>query len=438
MFLSPSFTLKKFISLEKKLQTSTPKNLSFMSIGFIVAINFILVNSALSADKIYDLEDLEILAKEGNLHEYFQHYLDPPPKNRQDRYKRTLSQMTLKLIEKSIRERLFTLDHLKEIQKISYNPSIKNHDLIQAMREKYFFLFLENCKNTYTKDLPTQSSLEIIAKSNPCYAHLNTHLSLEDGKLYNPDYAYNLLNDSNLTAFHEDLEFLILKSLAKSETQGLYCSRFPFLQSVLKFSMRNTPLNSQKRSQLMAILDSKCQLILYQQFSKLIYNGKISLREDLYNLFMDLKLFSKAFNAAYDSKIHEAYSLTIFFDIQNPGEDLNLSWALIQKLGDSFPKRMEILKHLDEFMPFPGGKLFRFSFLNGEVLPEKEKGHLTHLSKYFPEYFDRYGELCIQYLKGDNTQAKLPTKEEVKILHCPNFFRSPYAPLKWKKIFQAL
>jgi hypothetical protein len=94
------------------------------------------------------------------------------------------------------------------------------------------------------------------------------------------------------------------------------------------------------------------------------------------------------------------------------GEKMNLAWKKIEKLGELYNKRQQILSQVKSLPQMPD-KIFK-----DPNLP-RHKAIINLFAKNFPEYLNYYGESCLNYLENKsetplNISSSFPCHEFLK------------------------
>ena len=93
------------------------------------------------------------------------------------------------------------------------------------------------------------------------------------------------------------------------------------------------------------------------------------------------------------------------------GKTFNLAWNRMKMLGEDFSRRQKVLQRLAKLDPLPDA-------LVGIPRADKRKTLLDFFSRHFPEYFNHYVKVCLNYLEGKGSHPRgNPT------VRCRDFFR---------------
>ena len=93
------------------------------------------------------------------------------------------------------------------------------------------------------------------------------------------------------------------------------------------------------------------------------------------------------------------------------GDTFNRAWNRMKILGENFSRRQKVFQRLIELDPLPDAVV-------GTANPNRRKTLLDFFSHHFPEYFNHYTKVCLDYFEGKGSYPRgNPT------IRCRDFFR---------------
>ena len=103
----------------------------------------------------------------------------------------------------------------------------------------------------------------------------------------------------------------------------------------------------------------------------------------------------------------------VLFILNGPrvGKTFNLAWNRMKELGENFSRRQKVLQRLLKLDPLPDAVV-------GTSGSDKRKTLLEFFSHHFPEYFNHYSKVCLNYLEG---KGSFPQGNPT--VRCRDFFR---------------
>jgi hypothetical protein len=336
--------------------------------------------------KGYTLQDLEVLAKQQNYHEFLKHAHDIRPSKRNKQWQKQLLQMALGHLKQTLKNQHFDQETIKEINKISSWPTLRDDEIFQLKMNDLKFALLKECFKKQSKNCSSKA-FNLWEKS----------------KLKTPELGFEMAKLLSEHQYTGDL-FKLLKPATTGDMSEFYCHK-PIIIRHLINKIRQVLLKGRPTQKAFAtILNKAC----VQKVTPILKSGFInssfpSLREEIF-LFLDL------FDAI--KKNERDYFLTLYF-LQAPlnGDVLNESWNTLKILGTNFKRRQKVLTKLKQFILLPDETFGLKDQKRANILIE-------HVAENIPEYLSFYAQTCLNYLKGI---GKFPSGNPT--LHCEKLFK---------------
>ena len=347
--------------------------------GFAIFFSHLIISSLLQAGQPYSLQDLEILSKEDNFEEFFQHAKDLRPSKRNQYWAEMVQNMAIKFLNVSTKKKNFEAGRYHLVLKIAKWPLLKKHEFFQVKYNQYAKQYIKHCLiNLQKKDCPDKA-LQLWKLSNQ-----------------DPDLGHQLA--SAIQGFYPRHNvWPFIKSIPLGPMAKFYCHRRPLATELAKelfTTMRpiiipgkTTPSAKQKQieKRLASLMNIDCWLALLPHLKELL------LKENPRHQMILFKLLDgrQALTA------NEADFFYTVYLLRGPliGEAFNRAWNNLVKIGLDFGRRTALLKKLQEQDP-----------LEGKVFASKnrklQKMVTLHLHRNFPEYLDYYSSTCLEYMEG--------------------------------------
>ncbi len=341
------------------------------------------------ADK-YTIQDLEQLQINKNYTEFLLHAHDIRPSKRDKHWKEMLQTMAVGQLDFLLNKRIFNQKSFKLIEKAALWPELLEDEFFQIKRNRFAQFYLENC-------------FQKRANKSSCK---NDLLNFWNASNQNPDLAMSLVNV--LRTFTADRDFWsFYQKVTKSNSQEFYCPKAPVKKSILTHLRKN----------LSSVEDPKfVKKFIEDNLGESCWESiLIDLKELLFSKSFTLRNFAFKALSSKDSLTQvEKDSFLAFYILTNPikGDTFNLAWSLIEKVGENYTRRMNVLKVLKSLDPLPGEV-----FSNIDTI--KRSAVIQLFADNFPEYIDFYAKTCVNFLKGVGSYPRgNPT------LHCEELYSS--------------
>ncbi len=337
----------------------------------------------------YTLKDLEALEKEKNFEEFLKHAMDIRPSERQKLWKEMYQSMALEMLDSKIRNRDYSLATFKEVEKLANTSTLINDEFFQLKRSIYAKNFFNECY--------LQSSATV--KTSADYSFKNCDMALNS-------FWTNSKKDTDIGL---ELAELIDKypstlsswpyyqrAISDSTVAPIYCEKPNVQKAVLKKLTQETfhpDFNGNYKLLADRVIPAKC-------FPKLVPTLKAMTASHLTN-GLEKEMAMNVLEAKGQLSDSELEVLAVVYLLDGPvvGEKMNLAWNRVEKLGENFSKRQEILAKIKALPTIPD-KIFK------DPESSRYKAIINLFAKNFPEYLNYYGEQCVDFL---DTKKEVPT-----------------------------
>jgi hypothetical protein len=329
----------------------------------------------LRANQLYQIEDLQQLAKKAQWLELLNHAHDIRPSLRDENWQRIITQAAMELAKESRILGPFNAE------RFNYLISLNKFD--EVATDEFFRIYLSDYAEKY---LP-----QCLLEPESC---LKSMRSYWDNGGQNPELGVKLahgfynqfVNAPNLNHSIEqivDYWRFLLPSLSAINAKKT-CSDVNSL-NILKLIMRQATSNSSfpvKIETIKSNLNRDCLNIIKDRFMVYLNATQFDLAFGHYQLLKSFDLTS----------IEDDYFMLTRYFLNRPkkSDTFNMAWSALIKLSTSSEQRLRVLDRLKNLDPLPD-----------EFLKQDNKLILfKHLNQYFPEYIDLYAQSCLNYLEG--------------------------------------
>lgn len=327
----------------------------------------------------YSIEDLEVLERDGNYEEFFQHAYDIRPSQRTRHWQDMAQSMAKKFYQDKKNLKIYSKETFLYSEKLAKIDSLKRDEFFNIYRNEFSVKYFRQCFQN--KDLVGQKD---------CLADLKQFWNNSDQQ---EDMAYLLAKMIEETQIAEDLWPFYQKTTVAKDAH-IYCAKSEIQNSLLiklydKIGKDESESNISKS--LFRLANEQC-LKTFLPSLRVILNSQqgqsFSVRHIAFLILNNQKMLTQKETDRY-------YAL---FLLQGPviGETFNMAWTTMEKIGQDFQRRQHLLTELRQMDPLPG-KIFNSS------TEASKKAVVSLLAKNLPEYFDYYAKTCVNYLKGTET-----------------------------------
>lgn len=334
---------------------------------FLILITF---PTLLWAATDYSLSDLEVLANEDSVQEFFQHALDIRPSERQEAWRTMVVKMGDSLSRKILQKPEIEKKDFLKVEGLYDWSSLRSDDIFRMRRQEIGLRYLKHC----------------LKDEAPCFAELQKFWEKDKS---DADTAYKLAELTSGLEGSPIATWTFLDVALKSNLSEFYCKK-EFVMDTLWGKIEIDYVKLGPEGDLMKKIDQTvhpdCLPPLMGEARKRLMKPESNHDREL--AFQVLKSQSKA-----DQGTTDFFYTVYLLDNPSQGELFNYSWNRVKELGASSLRREAVLDRMKLMDPLPDAI---FSSLD----ETKKKVIARHFKTYFPEYFDFYAGQCVNYYEG--------------------------------------
>ena len=329
----------------------------------------------------YTLKDLEILEEQGNYPDFFLHAKDVRPAQRGSAWERMVRHMAVAWVDFKLKRKMFARNSFETIEGIALWPTLRQDEFFQIKRGEYALGVLEHCFASADD------------KSRPqCRQWLDQFWMRSNRTVMVGHRLAKLLVEQEQPGAWA----LLAEILSKEESKD-YCAD-SFVQNQLL-----EKISSDKGSHPEKSLHPACWKAMVPGLREHLFKGNGKGGERLFDIL--------SAKGALEQEEKDFYFVLFILNGPRVGKTFNLAWNKMRELGQDFSRREKVLRRLTKMDPLPDG-------LVGMSHPGKRKTLLNFFSLHFPEYFNHYSKICLDYLEGRGSWPQgNPT------VRCRDFFR---------------
>lgn len=370
----------------------------------ILLATVLLTAPALNAQTpAYSLKDLEALEKEKNYDEFLRHAMDIRPSERLKLWKDMYQSMSMEMIDTMIRERDYTFENFKRVEDLGRSSLLYNDEIYQLKRSVFAKNFFAECYK-HSSD-PMLSSTKYTFKT--CDKEL---LGFWNNSKRDPDIGLEIAGliekyPSTLPTWP-----FFERAISDKKVAPIYCDR-PLVQKAIIKKLIEESFSPNFTGDYKKLTE---RIVPETCFAKLAPTFKEMTSSPLTNglekeMAMNI-LESKGKLSDSDKDL-----LAIIYLLDGPvvGDKMNVSWATVEKLGENFGKRRDLLEKMKSLPTMPD-KIFR-----DPELP-RHKAIINLFAKQFPEYLNYYAGKCVDMM---DTKKEIPSNI-ASGFHCNQFLKT--------------
>lgn len=340
----------------------------------------------------YSLQDLEVLAAEGSVEEFFAHALDVRPSERMDGWKGMVSKMGDKYTRGILQGTEITPAQFKKVEELFLWPALEADEVFKLRRQEIGFAYLTKC----------------LRREDPCWKELKTFWERNP---HDPDTAIRL---AELVKDRPDLPFdawIFYDVALKSRLSEFYCKK-DFVMSALWSKLELDYIRLGPEGNFLKKLDDTVHPQCLPSLNKTAYK---LLRAPVKTADRELAFQILNAQSKIDPKLRDFFYTVYLLERPSRGELFNFSWNKVVELGKSQEKREKVLEELKNLDPLPDE-------IMASMDQPKRRAVLSHFKRHFPEYIDHYSEQCIKFYGGKESFPQgNPT------IHCQDLMNSDLA-----------
>ena len=322
----------------------------------------------LSAEFRYNLKDIEALISTENYQEFFEHIYDVRPSERDESWEKMVLAMAEKYISSLKSRKIEEADYriLKNIFNISH---LKNDEFFRDKRDQIVIKYV-------SENFDSIKMSQIIMKSKELSRKYPENISFHVN-LISAIYPYITANDSYLK-YIDDLNQITSK-ITSSPFSEFYCDKSP-LNSVLKTEIYY-------KSELTKTYDKSCLKKLMGFIKKDLENQNMVIRNKAFRFLSNYGELSKEEKSNF-------HITNMVYGMKYKKSEWDDVFKALEYLGNNDKKRRSLLDKLQKHDPFPD--------IVFKIHDDKKTIGISRLiSRYFPEFLDKYTKFCLSYLSGE-------------------------------------
>jgi len=364
-----------------------------MKINKFFALLFILTSASGIASSVYSMKDLEVLEKENNFEEFFNHAKDIRPSERGDYWKKMVLSMAESYTQIVLKENpQIKYDTFKKIEKLNNWPNIRKSELFIRNRNSIGVKYFKHCLEESDQALCLARLDQFWSRSQS-----SPELGLQIGELIN---RKGLRYKTPLWRFYEQA--------LKTPLAEFYCKRKHVQEAIRdQFVGLITKAPHKDRSQ---YLKAQMESLLHNDcWQQIIPSLKSDLKSDN-RVSRDFAFTILKSKMALTTAEKDLYLTLYLLSAPSIGPRFNMAWKNLEQLSRHYKRRNLVLKSLKMIDPLPDD-------IFSSLLPKKSLTIIRHFAEYFPEYIEYYQDLCLRYRSG---VSHFPNGNPT--LNCSDFF----------------
>ena len=351
----------------------------------VLALGILLLGGPAGGEGGYTIKDLEILESQGNYPDFFLHAKDIRPALRSEYWKKMVRHMAVGWLDYKLKRNIFDAESFERIEKIAGWPTLQRDHFFQLKRGEYAVRMLESCFSGRKEEHPS------------CLKRMEQFWVRSD-KI--PATGYRL---AGLLARHKRSGgWRYLSDILIKEEAAVYCEQQSVQDEFLKV-VEDWNVSDGIAAWIDKMIHPSCWKSMAEGLKNVLWKRGHTVEEKVFKI-----LVAKGALGEEDKDFY--YALFILND-PRVGKTFNLAWNRMKELGENFSRRQKVLQRLIKLDPLPDAVV-------GTSEMSKRKTLLDFFSRHFPEYFNHYGKVCLNYLEG---KGSFPQGNPT--VRCRDFFR---------------
>jgi hypothetical protein len=324
-------------------------------------------------DLIYNLNDLVALEKEGNTQEFFLHFNDLRPSERNQIWKKMVENMATSFVDKKLLAKEWTKENFDQLENLNRLPLLKNEEVFQFKRDLFSKNYLKNC-------------FELNSAKINCEQEINSYW---DNSRKDPEIALSLVEI--IENYHSKLPTWSFYSLIiKDQIAPIYCKRPNVQHAILNFLNKETfseDFDNDYKKLIGKNIPSNC----IKELIPVLKEALISSQTNGLQKEQALQILQSQGQLTSTDK---NFYLTIYLlDAPVVGEQMNLAWKFIESLSENYKERTRILEEFGR-IPLIPDKTF------SDPKSTRNKAIIGLFAKNFPELLNYYAKSCLDFLNA--------------------------------------
>jgi len=361
-------------------------NLGIRTIFLLEALN--LASPELKAQTLYTLKDLEALERENNFEEFLKHVDDIRPSERQKIWKEMYQSMALEMINSKLKIGDFSFKSYQQIENVGRSSAMSQDEFYQLKRCLYARKFFTECYLQSSSNTPSQGDYSF----KNCDRELNLFWTTSKK---DPDIGLELA--LLIEKYPSSLSSWPFYQRAINDTVApIYCER-PFVQKAIIKKLTQQTFEPQFNGDYKTLT---AHLIPENCFAKLVPTLQEMTISTLTN-GLEKEMALHILEAKGKIKPADEDLLAVVYLLDGPvvGDKMNMAWNRVEKLGENFTKRKEIIEKIKN-LPLIPDKIFK------DPKASRHQAIINLFARNFPEVLNYYGSRCIDLL---DTKVEIPS-----------------------------
>lgn len=360
-----------------------------LGIGTIILFEaFNLTTPELKAQTLYTLKDLEVLERENNFEEFLKHVNDIRPSERQKLWKEMYQSMALEMINNKLKAGDYSFKTFQQIENVGRSSAMSQDEFYQLKRSLYARKFFTECY--------LQSSGSTAAQGEYSFKNCDRELNaFWTTSRKDPDVGLELAQ--LLEKYPSTLSSWPFYQRAINDSVApLYCEK-PFVQKALIKKLTHESFEPQFNGDYKTLTN---HLIPENCFAKLVPALKEMTTSSLTNgLEKEMALNILEAKGKINPADEDLLAVVYLLDGPVVGDKMNVAWSRVEKLGENFTKRKDVIEKIKNLPVIPD-KIFR------DPKASRHQAIINLFARNFPEVLNYYGSRCIDLL---DTKVEMPS-----------------------------
>ncbi len=341
----------------------------------------------LRASNLYALKDLEVLERDKNFDEFLNHVNDIRPSERQKLWRDMYQSMAIEMIDTKTRGRDFSLKSFQQVESVARSSTMLNDEFYQLKRALFAQKFFKECYAQSSLTSPAGPDLTLVTCDNELQSFWT--FSRKD-----PDIGLALAeliekHPSRLSSWQ------FYQRAINDSVAPIYCER-PHVQKAIIKKLTLETFDPKFKGDYKALTNG---LIPEKCFSKLLPT-LTAMTTSTFTNGLEKEMALNILESKGKIKPTDEDMLAVIYLLDGPvvGERMNLAWAKVEKLGESFNQRKVVIERIKALSLIPD-KIFK------DPQYPRHKAIINLFAKNFPEVLNYYGDRCVDLL---DTKIEIP------------------------------
>jgi hypothetical protein len=309
------------------------------------------------------MNDLKVLAQEGEAQEYLLHAKNIRPSERLEDWKTLTLKMALKWGDELVKSHPITRLQFLELEEYFTWPLLNTDASFITKRDKIGFNYLINCYSKGQKD--------------QCLKDLQLFWSRTSSEFSRQSLSLQLAEI--IRTEHPEVDLIDFFRVVIITPNGAILCKNKIFQDFLEERLGTITSLFQNWPQIFEKLNKTADIDCWKKITPSAGLNTFILKKYLGTLSPTEK---------------DTYHLVYLLESPSPGEIFNESWNILKSLGRDNNRREQTLSALKKLDPLPD------QLISSESDIKKAEIITAEFSQNFPEYFDFYLRQCLSFFRG--------------------------------------